>query len=252
MESTNLVELVKSVFNQDVLNHAASQLHESKANIEKALDGIIPAVLLRLESKTSSSRSAVLGSVTNASKNILGEQDDLSEGIKNIISAHDDPNGTVQLEKADSILKELFTDRLNPVSEAVSRFSGVSPSSGLRLMSIAAPAIIARLGQSGENTLLQLVPQKNTIINSVPAGLDLKSALGLDNLSQVDQTPTVPRYTDDAQQREPHKVSFVQWVIILVLAGGILFGFYTGCGSNRVGVTTELPPATTTTTNNHQ
>jgi len=250
MESTNLVELVKSVFNQDVLNHAASQLHESKAGLEKALDGIIPAVLLRLESKASSSRSSVLSSLTNASQNILGGQSDLSESLKNIISAHDDPNGMAQMEKSDSILNELFTDRLNPVSEAISKFSGISPSSGLRLMSIAAPAAIARLSQGGEKTLLQLVPQKNTIINSVPAGLNLTSALGIDNLSQVDQTPTVPRYTDDAQQRAPHKVSIVQWVIILVLAGGILFGFYTGCGSNRVGVTTELPPATTTTNNN--
>ena len=255
MESTNLVELVKSVFNQDVINHAAAQLHESKAGLEKALDGIIPAVLLRLEAKTSSSRSTVLGSLSNISKNIFGEQNDLSEGLKNIISTQNDPNGLAQLEKGDSILNELFTDRLNPVNEAISKFAGISPSSGLRLMSIAAPAAIAKLNQGGEETLLQLVPQKNTIINSVPAGLNLTSALGIDKLSQVDQTPTVPRYTDDAQQRAPHKVSIVQWVIILVLAGGILFGFYTGCGSNKVGVTTELPPApgaTPTTTNQNQ
>lgn len=243
MESTHLVELVKGVFTQDVLNHVAARLQESKANLEKALEGIIPAVLLRLESKTTSSAGGVLSSLSHSAKNILGEQNDLSESLKNIVSSGDDPNGMNQLAKADGMLNELFADRLNPVNEAISQFAGISPSSGLRLMSMATPATIAKLNQSGEQTFLQLVPQKNTIINSVPNGLKLSSALGIDNLSQVDQKPTVPRYTDDAQQRAPHKVSIVQWVIILVLAGGILFGFYTGCGSNRVGVTTELPPA---------
>lgn len=254
MENTNLVELVKNIFNQDVLNHAAMQLHENKANLEKALEGFIPAVLLRLEAKCTSSRSTILSSVVHTSKETIGEESEISEGIKNALSNEADPNGVSLIEKSDSILNELFSNRKSYVVEAVATFAGIKPSSSLRLMSITAPAAILALyhnGQGGKpesQAFLQLVEQKQNIINSVPAGLDLTEPLGLNNLSNVDQAPKIPRVNDDAQQREPHNVSVVQWIIILVLGLGILFGFYVGCGSNRAGVTMELPPANTTTT----
>lgn len=251
MESTNLVELVKNVFTQDTVNHIAAQLQESKSNIEKALDGFIPAVLLRLEAKSTSSRSTILNSVVHNAKNILGDSSELSEGIKNAISDPEDPNGLALTEKSDSILDELFSDRKEQVAEAVADFSGIKPSSSLRLLGATAPASILALyynnsqeGTPQSEAFLQLVNQKQNIINHVPSGLDLATPLGLNNLSNVDKAPNIPRISDDAQQREPHNVSIIQWIIILVLGLGILFGFYVGCGSNRAGVTMELPQST--------
>lgn len=254
MESINLVELVKNIFNQDVVNHAATQLHENKANLEKAIEGFIPAILLRLEAKCSSSRSTVLSSVVHTSKTIFNQQTDIPEGIKQALSSASDPNGVALIEQSDSILNELFSSRKNYVVEAVAKFADIKPSSSLRLMSIATPATILALYYNGQGAqpesqaFLQLVNQKQNIINRVPDGLNLSESLGLNNLSNVDKEPKIPRVNDDAQQREPHNVSVIQWIIILVLGLGILFGFYVGCGSNRAGVTMELPPANTSTT----
>lgn len=252
MESTNLVELVKNVFTKDTVNHIAVQLQESKTNIEKALDGFIPAVLLRLEAKTTSSRSSVLNAVVHTSKNIIGDSSEISEGLKNIFSGTTDPNGLVLTEESDSILNELFSDRKNQVAEAIADFSGLKPSSSIRLLAATAPASILALYYNGNQegtpqseAFLQLVNQKQNIINHVPDGLDLATPLGLNNLSNVDKAPNTSRISDDAQQRKPHNVSILQWIFILVLGLGILFGFYVGCGSNRAGVTMELPPQST-------
>lgn len=254
MESINLVELVKYVFNQGALNHIAVQLHEERGNIEKAVSGFIPAILLRLEAKCTSSRSAVLSSIVHTSKAVIGDQSDISEGLIKSLNNEADPNGVALIEKSDSILNELFSNRKNYLVEAVAKYAEVKPSSALRILSVAAPAAILALYKNGNGvqassqSFLQLVNQKQNIINSVPVGLNLTEPLGLNNLSNVDQAPKIPRTNDDAQQRQPHNVSVTQWIIILILGLGILFGFYVGCGSNRAGVTMDLPPANSTTT----
>ena len=66
----NLVDTVKGLFTSDVISKAASTLGESEGGIQKAVSGVIPAVLSGLLVKAGSSDG--LAGILNMAKQAAG------------------------------------------------------------------------------------------------------------------------------------------------------------------------------------
>ncbi len=90
------------------------------------------------------------------------------------------------------MLKNLFGDKTQGLTDAISGFSGISSKSASSLMSVAAPAAMGVIGKQVADSNLNaggllsfLNSQKDNILNAVPSGLNIAGVLGLGSLSGI-------------------------------------------------------------------
>lgn len=231
---TELIRKVKDHFSQDVLSKASVRLDETALNITRTMESLVPAVLAALLKKNSTSGQTGLDNMVTVSRNILGDPArPLSENLKKIFSNAADPNGIHLMQQADGILENMFGDRLQPLAETVSRFSGVKSSSAHQLLAVAAPAVLSVIGQHMERQdmderelMQQLTMGKQDLIEQVPAGLELAAALGIEKLDDLDARPSIPDHDLAAAEKiAPGKSGrwLVLFIIIVILVAAIWF-----------------------------
>ena len=178
--SFNLLDSVKGLFTSDLISKAGNVLGESENGVQRAISGVIPAVLAGLLNKAGSGDA---GGILNMAKNAA------SSGILSNIGNFFGGNFLTQ---GTDMLKGIFGNHTDDVSNTVASYAGIKASSATSLMSLAAPAALGSLGKHAETTnmgasglLSFLNTQKDSILNAVPSGLNLAGALGLSGLGNI-------------------------------------------------------------------
>jgi len=235
--SFNLLSTIQGLFSGDFIKKAGSQLDETEASVKEAVRGMVPTILTGILSRAGSgdvdqvfqmaktaARSGILHNIHSTT----------AEGI----SAHNpDMSGN------------LFGDKTNAVATAIAQFAGIKDSSAASLLGTVTPVSLAVIGkQALESNLTtsgflnMLNAEKSAILNSLPSGLGLASALGLTNLNSIGTqfdnavTATASRGFDYKSAPVSDKKPGGAWLlplILIVAAAALLFYLMRGCGGNK-------------------
>jgi len=240
--SFDLLESAKSIFNNNVVSQASSQLGESEGGIQKALTGIIPVVLTGLLSKAGSSGSA--GSLLDLVKGAAGDANPSA-----VTGALQGGAGGL-LSKGADLLRSLFGDKVNSIIGMLSSYAGIKESSASTLLQSAAPATLGTVGQYAAqnnlspNSFLSLLDsQKDKILGAIPGGLNIAGALGLASIGDLGKKLGGLLHMDTATTtggavniKPDVKSSSNRWVwsLLLILVAIILLWYLMrGCGSGK-------------------
>src|SRR6185312_5145742 len=180
--SFNLVDSVKSLLPNDLLDKAAGTLGEKPENVQQAMGGIIPSILTGVLQKAGSGNmQGILNMAVEAAKN------GIPENLGSLIGS-----GEGLAAKGADMLKNLFGDKVSAVTNAISGFSGISSKSASSLMRVAAPAAMGVIGRQVTDANLDagglvsfLNNQKDAILNALPSGLNIAGVLGMGSLSGI-------------------------------------------------------------------
>lgn len=249
--SFDLLESAKSIFNNNVVSQASSQLGESEGGIQKALSGIIPVILGGLLSKAGSS-GANAGGLLDMVKGVAGDANPSA-----ISGALQGGTGGL-LNKGTDLLRSLFGDKVNSIIGMLSSFAGIKESSASALMASATPATLGTVGQYAAqnnlspNSLLSLLDsQKDKILGAIPGGLNIAGILGLSSLGDLGKkigiTGDTATTTAGAVNIKPAPGSnrWV-WSLLLILVAIILLWYLMrGCGGNKPSTTPMSDSVTT-------
>jgi outer membrane protein OmpA-like peptidoglycan-associated protein len=208
--SFNLVESVKEVLSGDMTNKIAGAVGESSANVQQALNGVVPSILTGILLKAESGEiQETLNLATDASRI------DIPHNLNSLSAWNGNSRGM-------DFLKIIFGEKTTELAAAVSGYAGISQESASALMSISAPAALGVLGTHILNTNMNasglrsfLNGQKRRILNSMPLGLFLEGILGVEDLSTVSEKFK----TTDIPQNKPRMLARRVWLLIVGLIG---------------------------------
>jgi len=248
--SFDLLESAKSIFNNNVVSQASSQLGESEGGIQKALSGIVPVILGGLLSKAGSSGNA--GGLLDMVKGVAGDAN------PSAISGAIQGGAGGLLSKGADLLRSLFGDKVDSIIGMLSSFAGIKESSASTLLQTAAPATLGTVGQYAAqnnlspNSFLSLLDsQKDKILGAIPGGLNIAGILGLSNLGDLGKkigiTGDTAATTAGAVNIKP-AASSNRWVwsLLLILVAIILLWYLMrGCGGNKPAGTPVTDSITT-------
>ena len=257
--SFNLIESIRDLFNNEFVNRASSSLGESHGSIQKALGGIIPALLGGALVKANSGDG---GSVLNMARNAIA-----GGSVSNMLTGD---TGSL-LSRGMDMLSGLFGNKTTTVSNAISNYAGIREPSASSLMGMSAPLVLGRLGEHAQEQNMNasdftsfLTSQKDHILSAMPSGLNLGSLLGMGSLASMGNRAASmagdardratnelrrERVTGDMQhvsdERRKPGVGWVLPLVLLVLAA-LAVWYFAGRGKDK----SEMATRSTTTDNN--
>jgi hypothetical protein len=232
--SNTLIDSVHSVFTDSVLSRFAILLGETEASTAKAVHGAIPMVLTDILYKAwhpeamtnirSLSRQAAAG-------DFFGELHELTIDAGGLLP------GSVLLNKGASFAQALLVSRTDIVINEISRWSGIGVPSAAFFIGIVSFASLDAIGRQmahsnhdESSVALWIKPQADSIIHAIPAGLQVKQALGIQHYPW-----------EKSGRRSSNTALYVMLVLIVVAA--LFFVAY-----QHVHHTTASSSATTDTT----
>ena len=176
--SLNLIDLIKGQLGPALVSQIASQSGESESGIQKAITGLLPAVIGGLANN--SNNASILDAISGASSSGL---------LGNLLGAGSN-NSFVT-----TIINSIFGDKLDGLLGTVASFAGISNNSASSLLNLVTGATVGSVGKyAADNNLDRLGisnllgEQKGIVSTLLPAGLSLAS-LGFGNLFGGDKTP---------------------------------------------------------------
>jgi outer membrane protein OmpA-like peptidoglycan-associated protein len=180
----DLMGLVKGALNNDAINKLSSNLGESPASTQKAMEAGVPALLAAMLGKlTGGGGVSSLLSLFNSGSHdgsILGNLGGLlgGSGASNL------------MDSGKGILQSLLGDKLGPVSNLIASHAGVQSSSASSLLGLAGPLLMGAIGKASgpggptASSLTDLLnSQKASLAGALPSGLG--NLVGLPSLSSV-------------------------------------------------------------------
>jgi outer membrane protein OmpA-like peptidoglycan-associated protein len=224
--STNLLDSLTGVFNNDLIRKAASSLGENEGSISKAVSAGIPSLLSGIMSTAGSDGGSNLLTLAKqaAGSGILDNLGGLFSG---------GGSGSL-LSSGAGLLSGLFGNKVGGLTSLISGFSGVKPSTAGSILSAVAPIALSFIGKhaltnnlSGSGIMSWLSGQKSQITNAMPAGLNLSNIFD-GGTAKVAETVKKAAYFE-----EPEK-SANKWIlpVLLGLLGiGLLWYFLKGCNN---------------------
>ena len=245
----DLLESLRRFISPDLIARTSSQLEENEPATAKAFGGIVPAVLGGLVHRAS--EPGAMGTIYNL---IRRSDRGLLSNISSTVPGA--PASTVPV--GNEFLSEIFGNNLVGVSNALSKYAGIKPSSVSAILAYIAPLVLGFLGKKTHDEELDeaglssyLSSQKSSIMGALPAGLS--SALGLGGLGGAAAASVPPRERPSqaaASERVHHtpvppKRTNWLWPLLIGLAVLLLLIFgLRNCNDNTENVDTD--PVTTT------
>lgn len=234
--SSTLVDSVKSVFTDPVIAKFSVLLGETEANVNKAVHAAIPIVLTDILHKSyfPEPTGKVLDlSRQAASSDFFGGMHELSTGSGGLLP------GSILLNKGTNYSKSLLASRTDAVVSEVSRYAGISiPSSSFITGVVTFAALdaigrhLAKANTDAKGLSVWLQTHADGVKASIPAGLQVKTALGIQHY---------PWETSTTRRRN----TALYAVIALVIVAFIIFFVYRH--SQDTSATAAVAPADTTT-----
>lgn len=198
--STNLLESMTNQLTPQMIQKVSSRLGETPAQTQKAVDGAVPTLLAALMH---------FSSLPNGPTQLLDliNHDNYGRLLNNLSGLCDEGNTTHKVTTAgQEILRIVFADKLDAVSERIAAASGVTNASASLLLSLTAPVVVGVLGRvravqglNATRLVTVLMGQKEVIAKLTPAGL--AGVFGSSTL-----TPLEPKLTDAKAARTPDPV----------------------------------------------
>lgn len=236
----NLIELIKSEFNDDIVGQLGRFVNEEPSKTKAALGAIFPAVLGGVADKGSSPQGAsdILNMITKG-----GFGADSLKGLSGAFMGGDATQNL--LNTGMGLLGGIFGDRISKVTDWVSSSSGIGKNSASTLMGLVTPAVFGVLGREVKNSNLNagglmnlLAGQTGFIKNLAPAGL--AGVVGLSNRPDIAKTASVPA---------PKAFPYWKSLLLLLILAAILFFLFRTCSMPPVEKATEevVEEVTTTT-----
>lgn len=181
--SSTLIDSVKSVFTDVHISKFSVLLGEAEGNIQKAVHAAIPIELIDAlhESGTTGGATRIWNlSKQAANGDFFGHLHELTAGSGGLVV------GSILLNKGTDLARNLLTVRTDAVINEVSRYAGVSIPSASFIVGVTSFAALDSIGRHVANSNVDanglaqwLATQKDSIIHAIPAGLQVKSALGI-------------------------------------------------------------------------
>jgi len=168
----NLIDMIKDQVSGSLASNASKFLGEPESGVSKALDGVFPALLGSMISKSEDSSHAgkLFDMVKGADTGILNNIGDLfSGGAGNVASLMNSGSGSLNL---------LLGNNTGSMIDKVAGFSGLKGSATSSLIKMAAPFLISMVGKVVKEKALDAVglskflgTQKSSVKSAMPAGL---------------------------------------------------------------------------------
>lgn len=267
--SIDLVDSTRNLFTADVINRAATQLGEADTNVQKAVHGLVPAVLTGILYQA--------GSDAGASNILAYSRDAVSAAPPVSFGSNVFAPGAAFAPGATDWAHHLFGDKTAGLAALVAAYAAIRESSVLSLLNVVIPAAYSVIGQyAGSNNLgpggvvALLHDQRDRILSAVPSGIPVAGILGLPALADVGERihrahAAYARPSANHHYREHRKRSFpvaLIFVILVIIIGAAWF-FLSGNHDTKNRLTTSdttvstIPTAdtvvtTTTTTTSQQ
>jgi OmpA-OmpF porin, OOP family len=251
----DLLESLRRFITPDLISRTSSQFDESEPATAKAYEGIIPTILGGLIHRASepSARSSLFNLIRQSDANQLSTFGNTVPGAMGVTPP-----------ASNHFLSEIFGNNLSAVSNTLSSYAGVKPSTISAILGYVAPLILGFLGKKTHDDGLDeggftnyLSNQKSSIMSALPAGIG--SLLGLGGIGaaakaakpHIDRplnTNTGERIREAAVVTEK-KTNWL-WPLLLGLAAVLIlfFGLRSCNDDNDTDVATTETTTTTTET----
>lgn len=233
--SGTLIDSVKFVFTDLLLSKFSVLLGETEGNVQKAVHAAIPMVLTDILHKSHFPEgTAKIDQLARqaASNDFLGHLHELSIDPGGLVA------GSVLLNKGTDFARSLLGTHTDSVISEISRYSGISVPSASFITAVASFASLDAIGRhitnsnvDGHGLPVWLKTQADSILHAIPAGLQVKQALGINH------------YPWEKRVSAGRNTGLYVIVGLLVL---VIFIFILFRSCQHSGVT--LPPATGDTT----
>jgi outer membrane protein OmpA-like peptidoglycan-associated protein len=239
----NLVETVKGLFTPELVRQTASSIGENESNVQRAFNGAVPTAFAGILNKIGNGGASGIFDMAKQAINsgLLGN-------LKSLIGGNSDLLG---------LGNGIFGDRLGGIIRAISSFAVIKDSSASSVMNMAIPVSLATIGReiSGNNNPNAVVSllnnQKESILASIPGGLSIASALGVNSLGDItnkvsniySSIASGPRVTTEYVERRSGGSGWIWFLLIAGLAILAWLFFGRGCSKEKKS---EVPVVDTT------
>ncbi len=228
--SVNLMKLIADQVGGSLIKQATGLLGEPESNVSSAMSGIMPSILGTLIKKGSTLEGA--GSLLNLLNN------DVDDSIlDNIGDLFRDKNKTEGLmNQGGGLLNTLLGDKLGPLANLLSNFSGMKSSKTSSLLKLAAPFLIGfvkrqvmKKAMSPSGLMSFLSGQKKHVAAAIPSELSgLSDLLGFDDFDKDEVVHEVKKAAAPVKKK-------ASWLPILLGALVVLAGLYYMKGRGGTG-----------------
>jgi OOP family OmpA-OmpF porin len=184
--TTNLLDILKGYFSNEVIGLAGNFLGESEGNTRSAVEQVLPTLLGGLIAKSSTPAGA------NSLINMLNDRThdgSILNDLMGVFAGGDKSNAFMRM--GSSVLGNIFGDKVGGVVDLISGNTGMRKESSANLLSFLAPIVLGLLGKTKKDQglnasgLLSLILGQGSFLKNVlPAGLGsiLGFSGGIDNL----------------------------------------------------------------------
>ena len=228
-----ILDTLRSLVTPDLLAQASSAFGESQGNVSRGLGAAFPAILAALLSKSND---------TGAMRQIMELLTDPSMD-SNLLRNPGSLIGAGGLTKSPIVdlgarcLSALFGPQMGSVASSLATEAGVKPQTASSLLSLAAPLVLAALGDRVRRDGLNaaglanlLASERDSILRVAPAGL-----AGLLGLGATAREPYRDTYTAPERSRS--------WLPVATLAGLVALAALWGLWRARTPQQTAQAPA---------
>ena len=227
--ASNILEVVKSAVSPGLISSISSVVGENEQGISKAIDAAIPVVLKTISDRASTDKDFVHTLISEAGVN--GAVDNTT------VLFEGDPG---LLGKGSAMVSSLLGNKSGVISSVISSYAGVKPSSVSTILSCITPLALGMIGRLTKNmdagqTQAWLTSQDPSILESIPAGLNINSIISSDA-----QKPTPLAVHEEKAEGMPG------WLLplLLLVSGAMLIWYFTG----KVKTEITEPEVVSTTT----
>ena len=242
--ATTLLGHLRSTFTASAVTDLARLLGESPSPVQKAVDGLLPAVVSGVIYRAQSDEGAAM-----LHRLLTSTPFDTDPGLKQL--AETSPHRQKAAESGNKLLAELTPNRPERLAESTAQYSNISPASATTLTGLVMSILMGYLhNQVKARNLTRpqlaawLASEGDTTRELVPAALAGMIGWFIGNGS----TQPVSTVTQTNRQDEP-KAAATPWLRWLLIGLGLLlllFLLLRGCKSNDEKMTSTRSDSTST------
>lgn len=236
--ATTLLDHLRSTFTASAVTNLARLLNESQSPTQKAVDGLLPAVVSGVIHRAQSEEGAA-----TLHRLLTSTPFDTDPGLTQLVETSTHRQKAV--ESGNRLLGELFPDRPERLAESTAQYSGISLGSAATLTGLVMSILMGYLhNQLKARSLTRaelaawLASEGDTTRGLLPAAL--AGSIGWLIGSGPSQSASTFTQTSQAEKSTPGAAPWLRWVLIGLGLLIVLFLLLRGCRGNdeKTAVTT--------------